>query len=166
LPPQAPLRWIVDWMTGAPSDDNFLGVMQEGSGLLYSGAKWLVFGRLPPQTDVALHPVAFAAWAGLLVTTLNLLPIGQLDGGHVLFAVMGTRARWVGRVVIGVLLVLGLTSWLGWWLWALLGWKVVKTTHPPVDDPGVLLDRPRQVVAWVSLAMFVVTFMPVPISLY
>jgi membrane-associated protease RseP (regulator of RpoE activity) len=167
LPPQTPLSWFLRWWQGLPvMEPMTLGVLQEGQSLLYVLTKRLVLGPIPPGSDVQLHPVAFAAWFGLLVTALNLLPIGQLDGGHVLYAVIGPKARIVGRVVIAVLVVLGLTMWLGWLLWALLGWKVIRPEHPPVDQPEVPLGRARTLVAWASLALLVLTFLPVPLAQY
>jgi membrane-associated protease RseP (regulator of RpoE activity) len=167
LPPQTPLNWLLRWWNGQTVfEPAALGVLQEGSSLLYVLVRRLVLGDIPDGSDVQLHPVAFAAWFGLFVTALNLLPIGQLDGGHVLFAVLGPRARVVGRVVLAVLVVLGLTMWLGWLLWAFLGWKVVRTTHPPVEQPEVPLGPARTVVAWASLALFFLTFIPVPLAQY
>jgi membrane-associated protease RseP (regulator of RpoE activity) len=142
------------------------GGFLEGNSLLYLAAKRLAVGPIPEGHDVWLHPVALAAWFGLFVTALNLLPVGQLDGGHVLYAVLGRRAQWVGRAVVVMLVVLGVFSFLGWLVWALLAWKVIRTTHPPVVYPHVPLDRPRTWVAWVSLAMFVVTFVPLPLRIF
>src|SRR6185503_19180325 len=113
-----------------------------------------------------LHPVAVAAWFGLFITALNLLPVGQLDGGHVLFAVLGPRARTIGRVVILLLVVMGVFAWLGWLLWALLAWKVVRTTHPPVERPELPIGRLGRAIAWTALVMFLLTFVPVPIQLF
>ncbi len=129
---------------------------------------WLVgravVGKLPAGYDVFLDPVAFAAWLGLLVTTLNLIPIGQLDGGHVGYALLGRRgALALSRVVSWGLFACGLLfswSWLVWWA---LTRFVVGMRHPPalVEEP---LDGSRRLVALVSFAVFVATFIPVPIS--
>lgn len=140
--------------------------MQEGQGLLYLALKRLVVGAIPAGSDVYPHPVAMAAWFGLFITALNLLPVGQLDGGHVLFAVLGPRARTAGRVVIALLLGFGLFAWMGWLLWAALAWKVVGTGHPPVEAPDDELGRARRFVAWGSLAIFVATFVPVPLEVF
>jgi membrane-associated protease RseP (regulator of RpoE activity) len=145
-------------LDGAPTVEIF------GESLLTWGARWLVLGRLPAGTDVLVHPVALAAWLGLFVTTLNLVPLGQLDGGHVVYALLGRRrALLVGRLVSAALLVAGFFlswTWLVWWF---LSRFVVGLGHPPalVEEP---LDRGRRLIAWLSLALFVATFVPVPAS--
>ncbi len=135
-----------------------------GDSLLTAGARLAVFGTLPPGTDVFLHPVAFAAWLGLLVTTLNLVPVGQLDGGHVLYALLGRRGALLGsRLVSAALLVAGaFVSW-NWLVWWALTRFVIGLRHPPslVEEP---LDPGRRAVAIVSLVLFVLTFVPVPVS--
>jgi len=135
-----------------------------GDSLLLLGAQRLVLGPLGPGEQVLIHPVGFAAWVGLLVTALNLVPAGQLDGGHVLYALLGgRRARAAARLVSHGLLLAGLFlswSWLVWWV---LSRFVVGLGHPPalVEEP---LDARRRVVAWLSLVIFVLTFVPVPVS--
>lgn len=134
-----------------------------GDSLITRGAAFLVFGDLPAGHDVLVHPIALAAWLGLLVTTLNLVPLGQLDGGHVLYALLGRRRAERGsRLVSHFLLAMGLFaswSWLVWW--ALTRW-VVGTRHPPAltEEP---LGRARQVIAVASLLLFVLTFVPIPL---
>jgi len=124
----------------------------------------LVAGSPPPGYDVFLHPVAFAAWLGLFVTTLNLLPIGQLDGGHVLYGLLGRRgAETASRLVSWGLLLAGFFlswSWLAWWL---LTRTVVGLRHPPAlaEEP---LSAGGRALAVAALLLFVATFIPVPIS--
>ena len=135
-----------------------------GDSALTWAAGRLVFGALPPGHDVFLHPVALAAWLGLLVTTLNLVPMGQLDGGHVLYALLGRRhARRVGSVVSAGLFAAGIFwtwSWLVWWALTRL---VIGVGHPPAlaEEP---LGPGRKAIAWLSLALFLLTFVPVPVS--
>jgi membrane-associated protease RseP (regulator of RpoE activity) len=141
------------------------GALQSfGDSLLTWGARPLVLGDLPPGHDVILHPVAFAAWLGLLVTTLNLVPLGQLDGGHVLYALLGRRRALVaGRYVSAALFAAGIFwSW-NWLLWGFLSRFVLGLRHPPtlLEEP---LDPKRRAIAWLSLALFVATFVPVPVS--
>jgi membrane-associated protease RseP (regulator of RpoE activity) len=145
-------------LSGSPSLQFF------GDSLLTWAARWLVVGALKPGTDVILHPVAFAAWIGLLVTALNLVPLGQLDGGHVLYALFGRRgALAAARAVSAGLLLAGIfLSW-NWLIWWFLSRFVVGLGHPPAleEEP---LDLKRRAVAWASLALFVATFVPVPVS--
>ena len=137
---------------------------QEGNSLLYLAIKFLVFGRILPSggVDVSLHPVAFAGWAGLLVTAFNLIPAGQLDGGHIVYALLGERARAVTALVIVALLALGLV-WTGWWLWALLI-AVFGQVHVMPLDTITRLDRPRQVLAVLIVILFIFIFTPIPLA--
>lgn len=110
-----------------------------------------------------LHPFALAAWVGLLATALNLLPLGQLDGGHVLYAVGGSLQRRLAWILWGLLLVAGL-YWRGWWIWSVIV-LFMGLKHPPVVDEAAPLDRKRRLVAAVCLVLFVLSFSPIPISL-
>lgn len=136
-----------------------------GEPLLLQFMSWVVIGPLSPEADVVLHPIGFAAWFGLFVTSLNLLPIGQLDGGHVAYALWGRRQRTMALAFLPILLVLGFVGWSGWFLWAFMAglWGV---GHPPVMDPQVPLGRNRTIVGWIAFAVFVVTFAPVPFSFH
>ncbi len=134
-----------------------------GEPLLLQFVAWLVVGSIPAQADIVLHPIGFAAWFGLLVTSLNLLPIGQLDGGHVAYALWGKRQRTMAFVMIPILIVLGYIGWPGWWLWAFMA-GIWGFGHPPVHDIHVPLGRARVVVGWIAFAVLVLTFAPVPIS--
>jgi membrane-associated protease RseP (regulator of RpoE activity) len=136
-----------------------------GEPLLLQFTTWLVLGPLPDNADVILHPVAFAAWFGLFVTSLNLIPIGQLDGGHVAYALLGSRQRTLALAVFPVLMVLGFVGWPGWFLWAGLA-GLIGLGHPPVRDPYAALGRGRIWVGWFALAMFIVTFAPIPFSVH
>lgn len=138
----------------------------EGNSLLYLLAKYAVFRQwLPTEgVDVFISPVAFAGWAGLLVTSLNLIPAGQLDGGHVLYSLLGDRARWLTWPVILALVLLGLLAWPGWFLWAGLVF-LFGQRHPGPLDSITQLDLRRKVVAVGVLAIFVLTFTPVPLVL-
>ncbi len=139
------------------------GAVQEGNSLLYAAAKFLVFGRWLPGggVDVYLHPVAFAAWAGLFVTGLNLIPAGQLDGGHVAYALIGERARHLTLAIIVSLLLMGLV-WPGWLLWSALLFFLGRSFATPLDDI-TRLDRRRLVLAVAMLVVFVLIFTPIPL---
>ena len=137
----------------------------EGNSLLYLLLKFAVFGRWLPANgvDVFIHPVAFAGWAGLLVTSLNLIPAGQLDGGHVLYSLVGAWAQRLTWPIIFLLLGLGII-WPGWFLWAGLVYLFGRG-HPGPLDRVTRLDARRKVVAVVVLLVLVLTFTPVPLTL-
>jgi len=135
--------------------------LQLGEPLLLQFFAWLIFGPIPDTYDIVLHPVGFAAWFGLFVTALNLLPVGQLDGGHVAFALFGQRQRTLAFAVLPILVVLGVWGWPGWLLWAGLT-GLVGITHPPVIDPATELGRGRVWVGWLAIAIFALSFSPVP----
>jgi membrane-associated protease RseP (regulator of RpoE activity) len=115
-----------------------------------------------PLARLYLHPVAIAAWVGMLATSLNLLPGGQLDGGHIVFAVAPRAHKNVSRLTIAVLIPLGIFAWTGWLIWAVL-LRIVAMRHPPVPEwPDITAGR--RVLALFALAMLVLTFMPMPIA--
>ena len=123
----------------------------------------LVVGPIPPGYDVVIHPVGFAGWIGLLVTSLNLLPVGQLDGGHVVYALLGERQNRISRFVFVGLLVLGVLGWEGWLVWGVL-LLIMGFRHPPPVEWWVPLDRKRKIIGWLTIAVFILTFIPVPFS--
>jgi membrane-associated protease RseP (regulator of RpoE activity) len=137
----------------------------EGNSLLYLLLKYAMFRQWLPSggVDVFIHPVAFAGWAGLLVTSLNLIPAGQLDGGHVLYSLLGDRARRLTWPIILALAVLGLVAWPGWFLWAGLVF-LFGQRHPGPLDSITQLDTKRKVVAVLVLAVFLLTFTPIPLK--
>lgn len=111
---------------------------------------------------VYLHPTAIAAWVGMFATALNLLPGGQLDGGHIVFALAPRAHRWVSRFSIFALIPLAVYFWAGWLVWAIL-LRISGMRHPMVPEwPGVA--RPRQVLAGVALVMLALTFAPAPFA--
>ena len=161
----------------------------EGNSLFYLLAKYLSFGKLLPQPldyggitpviywiryfftgkplplgglDVMIHPVAWAGWAGLLVTMLNLIPAGQLDGGHVLFVLFGRQtAKKIFPFILLVLVGLGFV-WSGWWLWAGLIFLIGRHYAEPLDQITTL-DWRRKALAVLTLTIFILIFMPVPL---
>ena len=145
--------------------------LQEGNSLLYLGAKYLVFGRVLPSNgqDVWIHPVAFAGWAGLLVTMINLIPVGQLDGGHISYALLGRKAWTLGYVLIaamfgwgGFLLLRGNQAGGFWVLWAFIN-MILNRKHPPPLDDVTLVTGWRVGVGLLMLVIFILTFMPSPL---
>jgi len=118
---------------------------------------------VPEGHDLLLHPVAFAGWAGILVTGLNLMPVGQLDGGHIGYGILGKYHKWLARGVFFSLLPLGL-QWPGWWVWAALLF-FLGIQHPlPLDDITPL-GIGEKIIGWLSLALFLFTFTPIPLRL-
>lgn len=119
---------------------------------------------VPEGMDLLLHPVAFAAWIGLFVTALNLIPIGQLDGGHVTYALFKERHTAISIAMVGGLLYMGYIGWPGWYLWAVLV-TILGVRHPPMTDPEAQLAPRQKLIGWLSLIIFVLTFMPNPFML-
>ncbi|MBN2516181.1 MAG: site-2 protease family protein [Deltaproteobacteria bacterium] len=132
-----------------------------GSCILFSLLNWMVHGPMPDNASLMLHPVAFSGWIGLLVTSLNLIPVGQLDGGHIAYAVLGSKQRIVAKMFMGVLLLLGVMGWSGWLVWFVL-LLFLGIHHPPVVYDWIPLDRKRKITGAIALGVFVITFMPKP----
>jgi membrane-associated protease RseP (regulator of RpoE activity) len=137
------------------------GALFLGNSLLFSFLSGAVIGHIPEGYDVMLSPVAFAGWIGLFVTAINLLPIGQLDGGHVIYALFGSRHRLIGKVTVVALLPLGIFGQ-GWFVWAFLLFMVLGMKHPPPYDMYQPLDPRRRLVGYVAIGVFLVSFTPVP----
>jgi membrane-associated protease RseP (regulator of RpoE activity) len=162
----------------------------EGNSLIYLFAKFAVFGKFLPEPatfgnmppflywmryfftgqpspigglDVFIHPVAFAGWAGLLVTALNLVPAGTLDGGHVVYSLFGEKARKAFPYIIGLMAVLGI-FWSGWWLWAFLLFWLGRVNAETLDQITPL-DPKRRAVAIFVIILFLLVFTPVPFAL-
>jgi membrane-associated protease RseP (regulator of RpoE activity) len=113
-------------------------------------------------TTVVLHPIAFAGWFGLFVTSINLLPVGQLDGGHVLYAASGRRNAVIPALLIAFLVWLGITGWAGWLVWAAIITAIVSIGHPPTEDDVRPLGPGRRLAALATFAVFVLTFVAEP----
>ena len=143
--------------------DTSTGGLVLGDSLVFRWLTRLALGVSPADVIILLHPIALAGWFGLFITFLNLLPVGQLDGGHVVYALIGRRHRWVARCSLLVIIGLAFLGWQGWVMWAVLV-TVLGLDHPPtIDDTP--LDPRRRVAGWLTIALFVVTFMPVPLRL-
>jgi len=152
-----------------------------GDSLIFSFLSKIIIGHVPAGKDVLLHPVAFAGWIGMFVTALNLLPIGQLDGGHIAYALLGPRIhKIVSSLLASILAITGGIKvllymdalqgpifdylrnnlWEGWAIWAFLLF-LLGLDHPPVLiwEP---LHTSRKTIGWIALLIFVLTFTPVP----
>lgn len=164
--------------------------LQEGQSILYWLMKRLALGPIPPGYDVQLHPMAFAGWGGLLLTMINLLPWGQLDGGHIAFALFGDAqhrfARWCRRALLLVFAynaatflwpallgrsgqslgdaVASCSFWLVWYAVTGVMARLSGEEHPPFEPEP--LDRPRQLIAVGCLVLFVLIFLPTPLAVY
>ena len=164
---------------------------QEGNSLLYLLAKYITFGKLLPSpatthglslgmywlryfftgqpfpmgaTDVFTSSIAFAGWAGLLVTALNLIPAGTLDGGHVIYSLFGEQAKKLFPFIWGILILLGF-FWNGWWIWAVLLLWLGRVHAEPLDQI-TQLDSGRRAVAVLVMIIFILTFSPVPFAVF
>ena len=152
-------------MPGAlPIPDEMSVGITFGNSLLFEFLSRLVLGVDPDSVTVILHPIALAGWFGLFVTFLNLLPVGQLDGGHVVYALCGKRHRTISRAVLVGVIGLGFYGWEGWLLWAFMLAFILKVDHPDTVDANTPLDPFRRKAAWATIAMFVLTFMPIPLD--
>jgi len=143
------------WSTVVPIQTSY--GLHLGEPLLLQFLSWLVLGPLSPTADVVLHPIGFAAWFGLFITSLNLLPIGQLDGGHVAYALWGPRQRSVAVALVPILMLFGWLGWKGWFLWVGLA-GMMGLAHPPVVNPDRELGGTRLLIGWMALAIFALTF--------
>lgn len=132
--------------------------------LLTLGAKLFLKGA-GPGMEIAFHPVAFAGWVGILVTALNLLPLGQLDGGHIVYAVFGRRSRLISKIVMALLVVLGIFIWAGWLIWFFL-LLIMGLRHPMVYDESEPLGRKRILIAAAIGLIFFMSFIPAPVQGY
>ena len=136
-----------------------------GNSLILNVCAELTLGVDPqsPDFNIHLHPIAFAGWIGMLVTSLNLIPIGQLDGGHIVFALSPKQHKLMGRLFFVALFPLGY-FWTGWFFWALMivlvGFKTV-----PLSDDTEELGTLHKLLGVVSIVIFLVTFIPVPFAL-
>ena len=139
-----------------------------GEPLLYKAMAWLHFGSIPNGYDVSLHPMGFAAWWGMLATALNLMPFGQLDGGHLVYSLLGRRAAWVSvaTLLAAALLTTRSASWISMMVVMVVMAVVMGLHHPRVIDEETPLDGNRRLLALLALVMFVLCFTPVPIQTF
>jgi membrane-associated protease RseP (regulator of RpoE activity) len=163
--------------------------LEFGRTILYSFLSWLLTDPtkqfVPPMSEMYHYPLLCVGWFGLFVTAMNLIPIGQYDGGHLIYTLFGEKHRPIARASFIILLVLGLPaildsvirgvasffdqqplgqiipfaqySWTGWFLWALISYYVVKLYHPPVPDETPL-DRRRMIIGWLTIIVFIISF--------
>jgi membrane-associated protease RseP (regulator of RpoE activity) len=141
------------------------GYLQLGDALLPKLIEWLTLGPLPTEFDILLHPVGLAAWFGLFVTALNLIPAGQLDGGHIVYALFGGRHTLISKVAVGLLVLVGLAFGSYTWLvWATLIVGLMGFQHSPTMDDITPLDGRRRLLGLFALVLLLLLLPPVPIS--
>jgi len=123
-----------------------------------------IFAQTPaPGYDLVIHPIGFAGWIGLFVTSLNLIPIGQLDGGHIAYAVFGEKQQQTTKMILFAIFCLGF-FWKGWLIWAIIIFFMGRK-HPPSQNSYEELDEKRKLIAWGILLIFLITFIPVPFAI-
>lgn len=137
-----------------------------GEPLLFKAITRMTLGVIPEGLDVAIHPMGFAAWFGMLATALNLMPFGQLDGGHIAYAVFGSKSRYISMVTLAIAITLTVWS-LSWILTTIMlvvmAW-FLGFGHPRIYDEHEPLDTKRKLIALAALIIFILCFTPVPID--
>ncbi|MEN6312220.1 MAG: site-2 protease family protein, partial [Acidobacteriota bacterium] len=158
------------------------GTFSLGEPLLLKLTSAIFFRHIPAGADIVLHPVAFAGWVGLLVTSLNLFPVGQLDGGHVAYAMFGRRKKYLSSAALGTFFFLGIFCFSGWLVWAFFALlfaviirvrkpqglyrMALRLRHPQVLDEDIPLDRKRMIVGLIVILIFILSFIPDPVKDY
>jgi len=161
-----PALFLGMWMSRVVIFPSGVDGFELGEPLLFKLATWLIWGRIADGYTVNLHPVAFGAWFGLLATALNLFPIGQFDGGHISYAVLGRKSSQVTLFMIGCAAVLTYFS-LSWLVWTMLAIGMLflfGRHHPRTFDEAVPLDVGRRWLALFAVLMFILCFTPAPIE--
>ena len=141
------------------------GALILGDSILMKILTWITHPGLSKAQDIMLHPVAFAGWIGLLVTMLNLLPIGQLDGGHIAYAMLGEKQIIIGKIAFILLIPLSFLS-INWFIWAILLLILMRSVkHPPIQDTHVPLSYKDKQIGYACLIIFLLCFIPAPFKI-
>lgn len=136
-----------------------------GSSILLHLIERLVIGELPYNQVVMLNSIGYAGWLGLFVTSLNLIPIGQLDGGHISYAIFRRFGhKYISRLAFVFLIILGFSGWSGWFIWAIFA-LLIGFGHPPPVYPLEPLDRKRKILGLIGIGLFILTIIPNPIQI-
>lgn len=134
-----------------------------GDSLLFFILAKIIHPNIPQGADLFLHPMAFAGWLGFLVTSMNLIPIGQLDGGHISYSVFLKKRRYMYIPIIAVLIALGFL-WLGWFIWGLLAFFLARR-DPVIQDSITPLTKREKIYAILPLIIIILTFIPQPFAI-
>ena len=163
-----PILWLGLRMSTVMRSDTPGLDLHLGDPLLVQAMVKLQFGTLRNGYDVVLHPMGFAAWWGLLATALNLMPFGQLDGGHIVYSLFGRRSSWISVATLAatLLLVLRSYSWIAMTIMLLAMAIFLGIRHPRIVDEDTPLDPRRRFVAFCALVIFILSFTPVPIETF
>ena len=141
------------------------GALILGDSILMKILTWITHPGLSKSQDIMLHPVAFAGWIGLLVTMLNLLPIGQLDGGHIAYAMLGEKQIIIGKLAFILLIPLSFLS-MNWFIWGILLLILMRSVkHPPIQDIHVPLSYKDKQIGYACLIIFLLCFIPAPFKI-
>ena len=161
-----PLLVLGLWLSRLVPMRAHLEMFALGRPLIYQAAQHAIWGALPGDQLLQLHPVARAAWFGLLATALNLFPVAQLDGGHVAYAVFGAKSRWITLATTAVILALTLVSvsWITWAVLVVVVLVVAGPSHPPTANDLVPLGRRRIALAAAAALVFALCFTAAPIE--
>jgi membrane-associated protease RseP (regulator of RpoE activity) len=163
VPSIAALAYGLAHSTLVPTPVPGLGSVSLGDSLVLLGLQALIHPHPPPGMELMLHAVGYAGWAGLFLTSLNLLPVGQLDGGHVLYGLLGRRARLATWSVLAGVIVLAMFRH-EWFVLAALLLLFARRGHPPAYDEEIPLDARRRALGIFAMVIFVITFTPMPFS--
>ncbi|HUN65895.1 MAG TPA: site-2 protease family protein [Bacteroidota bacterium] len=173
LPPISYLYGIHPEYIGLSAIPN--GGLTFGSSLFFRGfLRLFAHGRfIPPMNEIYHYPYLCVGWFGLFITAMNLIPVGQLDGGHILYSMVGRRQGLIAKICFGILILIGLVAFipafgshiqlgtLGWLIFAVILFFVIKLNHPEIHDPEPL-DSSRTFLGWILMALFILIFTPVP----
>lgn len=161
-----PLLGLGLWLSRLVPMPEHLEMIALGRPLIYQATQHALWGTLPDGQLLHLHPVARAAWFGLLATALNLFPLAQLDGGHVAYAVFGAKARWITLATAAGIFALTLVSgsWIAWAVLVVVVLTVAGPSHPPTANDHVPLSRRRTALALAAALVFVLCFTPAPVE--
>ena len=145
--------------------------LPEGEGILFGEPLLLeligslILKDIPAGYDVLIHPIAFAGWVGILVTSFNLFPVGQLDGGHIAYALFGSKTRVTARIFLWIFIIMGIFFWIGWFIWGFIIF-ILGMRHPRIVDEETPLSPRRKFMGFVALIIFILSFIPAPIKGY